>query len=60
MLKELWEFAFTEDTHWLRNSLYAGSPPTNMLLKVMPSTLSLNMSDADFADSLIDVKLAFI
>jgi len=60
MLKELWEFAFTKDTDWLRNSLYAGSPPTNMLLKVMPSTLSLNMSDADFTDSLIDVKLAFV
>jgi len=60
MLKDLWEFAFNEKTNWLSQQLKANVSPTSMLLSVIPSALSLGMSDVDFADSLIDVKLAFV
>jgi len=60
MLKELWEFAHTSKTTWLLQQLKANMSPTVMLLSVIPSALSLQMTDADFEDSLVDVKLAFV
>jgi len=60
MLKELWEFVYNTESAWLRNQLYTTKTPLEMLHQVIPSALQLSMSNGDFSDSLIDVKLAFV
>lgn len=59
MLRNLWEFAYTNGHLWLKAKMTAGMSPLEMLPLVIPSAPG-EYCAADFADSVIDVKLAFV
>ena len=59
MLKDLWEFAYNKPSSWLRHRMMAGMSPLEMLPMVIPSAPGVYTAE-DFADSVIDVKLAFV
>jgi len=59
MLKDLWECAYNKPTNWLKLQMVTGRPILEILPLVLPSAPGEYL-ESDFADSVIDVKLAFL